>query len=49
MSLLDIKAKIRAAEEKHNREIGGTTLIAVSKVQPIERIEYALQEGIVFW
>ena len=45
MSLIDIKEKILAAEKKHNREIGSTTLIAVSKVQPNERIKSVLEEG----
>ena len=45
MSLVDIKEKILAAEKKHNRALGSTTLIAVSKVQPLERIEIALKEG----
>ena len=45
MSLVDIKEKILAAEKKHNRAIGSTTLIAVSKVQPLERVEFVLKEG----
>ena len=45
MSLLDIKEKIQAAEKKYDRAIGSTTLIAVSKVQPLERVEFALKEG----
>ena len=45
MSLIDIKEKILAAEKKHNRAIGSTTLIAVSKVQPNERIKSVLEEG----
>ena len=45
MSLLDIKEKIRAAEAKHDREIGSTTLIAVSKVQPLERVKNVLDKG----
>ena len=45
MSLVDIKEKILAAEKKHNRAIGSTTLIAVSKVQPLERVEFALNDG----
>ena len=45
MSLVDIKEKILAAEKKHNRSIGSTTLIAVSKVQPLERVEFALKDG----
>ena len=45
MSLVDIKKKILAAEKKHNRAMGSTTLIAVSKVQPLERVEIALKDG----
>ena len=45
MSLVDIKEKILAAEKKHNRAMGSTTLIAVSKVQPLERVEIALKDG----
>ena len=45
MSLVDIKEKILAAEKKHNRAMGSTTLIAVSKVQPLERVEMALKDG----
>ena len=45
MSLVDIKEKILTAEKKHNRAIGSTTLIAVSKVQPLDRVEIALRDG----
>ena len=45
MSLVNIKEKILTAEKKHNRAIGSTTLIAVSKVQPLERVEIALKDG----
>ena len=45
MSLVDIKETILAAEKKHNRALGSTTLIAVSKVQPNERIKSVLEEG----
>ena len=45
MSLVDIKETILAAEKKHNRAIGSITLIAVSKVQPNERIKSVLEEG----
>jgi len=45
MSLVNIKEKILAAEKKHNRAMGSTTLIAVSKVQPLERVENALKDG----
>ena len=45
MSLVDIKETILAAEKKHKRALGSTTLIAVSKVQPNERIKSVLEEG----
>ena len=45
MSLVDIKETILAAEKKHNRAPGSITLIAVSKVQPNERIKSVLEEG----
>ena len=45
MSLVDIKETILAAEKKYNRAIGSITLIAVSKVQPNERIKSVLEEG----
>lgn len=45
MSLSEITARIRTAEHKAGRTIGGTRLIAVSKVQPNERVEAILREG----
>ena len=45
MSLQDITARIRAAEEKAGRRVGETQLIAVSKVQPNERVEAILSQG----
>ncbi|EBA17195.1 alanine racemase domain protein [Roseobacter sp. SK209-2-6] len=45
MSLEDIKARIEAAEGKAGRALGSVQLIAVSKVQPNERVEAVLQEG----
>ena len=45
MSLDDIKQRIEKAEKEAGREIGSTRLIAVSKVQPNERVEAVLQEG----
>ena len=45
MSLVDIKETILAAEKKHNRAPGSIALIAVSKVQPNERIKSVLEEG----
>lgn len=45
MSLEDIKARIEAAEGKAGRAPGSVQLIAVSKVQPNERVKAVLQEG----
>ncbi|MEM7472853.1 MAG: YggS family pyridoxal phosphate-dependent enzyme [Pseudomonadota bacterium] len=45
MSLPEIIAKVQAEEERVGRASGGTTLIAVSKVQPNERVEAVLQQG----
>jgi len=45
MSLQDIKRRIRAAEEKAGRSVGATQLIAVSKVQPNERVQAILENG----
>lgn len=45
MSLQDITARIHAAEAKAGRTVGETTLIAVSKVQPNDRVQAILEEG----
>ncbi len=45
MSLSDIKTRIEAAEAKSGRAPGATQLIAVSKVQPLDRVEAVLTEG----
>jgi pyridoxal phosphate enzyme (YggS family) len=45
MALEDVRARIRAAEKAAGRAEGSVTLIAVSKVQPIERVEAALEAG----
>ncbi|MCB2128691.1 MAG: YggS family pyridoxal phosphate-dependent enzyme [Rhodobacteraceae bacterium] len=45
MSLTDILSRIRAAEVESGRATGSVDLIAVSKVQPLERVEAVLQEG----
>ncbi|MCF2906231.1 YggS family pyridoxal phosphate-dependent enzyme [Octadecabacter sp. CECT 8868] len=45
MTLQDINNRIREAEAKAGRNQGETTLIAVSKVQPNERVEAILEEG----
>lgn len=45
MSLDDILTKVAVAEKKNKREQGSVKLIAVSKVQPLERIEQVLAKG----
>jgi PLP dependent protein len=45
MALTDVLARIRAAEQAAGRADGSVTLIAVSKVQPPERVEAVLAEG----
>ena len=45
MSLQEIVERLEAAERKHSRRIGRTKLIAVSKVQPNERVHAVLSEG----
>lgn len=45
MSLFEISARVSAAEEKADRPQGCVDLIAVSKVQPNERVEAVLQQG----
>jgi hypothetical protein len=45
MSLQEIQSRIAAAEEKAGRAKGAVTLVAVSKVQPNERVEHVLEEG----
>lgn len=45
MALAEIQARIRAAERAAGRVEGSVTLIAVSKVQPAERVEAVLTEG----
>ena len=45
MSLADIAARIAAAEAAAGRPAGSTTLIAVSKVQPLDRVEAVLEAG----
>ena len=44
MALADIQARIAAAEAAAGRPVGNTHLIAVSKIQPDERIEAVLQQ-----
>ena len=45
MSLTEIKSRIASAEAAADRVPGSVQLIAVSKVQPNERVEAVLQEG----
>ena len=45
MSLEEIRSRIAAAEEKAGRAAGATKLIAVSKVEPNERVRAVLEEG----
>ena len=45
MSLEDVRARIAAAERGAGRPDGAVALIAVSKVQPAERVEAALAAG----
>lgn len=45
MSLQEITARIAKAETDHNRAPGSVTLIAVSKVQPNDRVEAVLDQG----
>ena len=45
MNLKDILKKIKEAEVNFSRPVGSTKLIAVSKVQPIERVVKVLDQG----
>ena len=45
MSLQEIKSQVREAEIEFSRVVGSVNLIAVSKVQPNERIEAVLEQG----
>jgi pyridoxal phosphate enzyme (YggS family) len=45
MPLSDIRARIAAAEASAGRAPGSVRLIAVSKVQPLDRVEAVLEEG----
>ena len=45
MSLQEIKTRITAAEAAADRPAGSVTLIAVSKVQPNDRVAAVLEEG----
>ena len=45
MSLVEIKKRIHKTEGSFSRSVGSTKLIAVSKVQPNDRIKSVLDEG----
>ena len=45
MALTDIQARVATAELASGRQAGSVTLIAVSKVQPLDRVEAALTAG----
>ncbi len=45
MSLSDIQARIAAAAQAHSRNPDSISLLAVSKVQPLERVEAVLNDG----
>ena len=45
MSLSEIVKAIHAEEARVGREVGSTKLIAVSKVQPLARVEEVLEQG----
>lgn len=44
-NLREVKAQIEAAEQAAGRERGEVTLVAVGKVQPVEKVEAALAQG----
>lgn len=45
MGLADIQKRIAKAEGEAGRTVGSTTLIAVSKVQPADRVRAVLEQG----
>jgi pyridoxal phosphate enzyme (YggS family) len=45
MSLTDIQTRLETAARRHNRVADDIHLIAVSKVQPLDRVEAVLGEG----
>ena len=45
MSLSEITSRIHAAEQAAGRTVGSTQLLAVSKVQPNERVATVLEQG----
>ncbi|MEM1388713.1 MAG: YggS family pyridoxal phosphate-dependent enzyme [Pseudomonadota bacterium] len=45
MSLSDILVRVRKAEEQAGRAAGSVDLVAISKVQPLERVTAVLDQG----
>ena len=45
MSISEIQNRVRQTEEQFSKTIGGTKIIAVSKVQPNERVKAVLESG----
>ena len=45
MSLAEIQERIRTAADNADRDVSSVTLIAVSKVQPNERVQAVLEQG----
>ncbi|MEM9427027.1 MAG: YggS family pyridoxal phosphate-dependent enzyme, partial [Pseudomonadota bacterium] len=45
MSLEDIQTRLAAAAKQHDRNPDDIHLIAVSKVQPLNRVEAVLEQG----
>ena len=45
MTLTDIRNRVHQTEREFSRDLGSTKIIAVSKVQPIDRIEAILKKG----
>lgn len=45
MSFEDIQCRVAEAEKSAGRAVGSTKLIAVSKVQPLDRVEVVLEAG----
>ena len=45
MSLSEIKNRVRQTEEQFSKTVGDTKIIAVSKVQPNERVKTVLESG----
>ena len=45
MTFREVNGSVKAYESQFNRDSGSVTLIAVSKVQPVEKIEKVLGAG----